>query len=125
MKLLVILSLLATLLLSNSDCGKKKSGAATYKGRLEIAGLCMNYTVALTEGEMADTLLTEEWTDETTNKTYTKVFRLGNPCEFPATIKQGDEFYFMIDTTKGKDCMVCLAYYPTPPKALAIKVVDK
>lgn len=125
MKRFILLSAFATLLLSGSDCGKKKTGNTIYKGRLEIAAICMNYTIAVIEGDMDETAIVENWIDVVTNKTYDNVFRLGNPCNFPGTIKQGDEFYFTIDTTKGKDCAVCMAYYPTPEKALMIKVMEK
>lgn len=124
MKQLILLFTLAILLLSNSDCTKNKS-TVRYKGKLEITGICMNYTIRVTEGNIDPALIVDNWTDETTSKSYDKVFRLGNPCDFPATVKQGDEFYFTIDTAKGKDCAVCMAYYPTPPKALSIKVVTE
>lgn len=125
MKRFIVFSVITTLLLSNSDCSKKKAGRNVYKGKLEIAALCMNYTISVTEkNHLPDSLVEESWTDETTGKTYEDVFRLGNPCEFPATIKQGDEFYFTLDTLKGEECMVCLAYYPTPSRSLDIKVVQ-
>lgn len=124
MKQFILLFTLAILLLSNSDCTKNKS-TVRYKGKLEITGICMNYTIRVTEGNIDAALIVDNWTDETTSKSYDKVFRLGNPCDFPATLKQGDEFYFTIDTAKGKDCAVCMAYYPTPPKALSIKVVTE
>ena len=125
MKLLILLPALAFLLLANSDCSHNKSGKTRYKGKLEIAGICMNYTIRLLEGEIDTSKITAEWTDETTNNHYHNVFGLGSRCNFPDSIKQGDEFYFVIDTTTNKDCIVCLAYYPTPPKKLSIKVVDK
>ena len=71
-------------------------------------------------------MVAASWTDENTGKTYKDAFALGNPCNFPATINQGDEFYFIIDSTKKQEqCIVCMAYYPTPPKKLFIKVVEK
>ncbi|MDZ4796375.1 MAG: hypothetical protein SGI83_19055 [Bacteroidota bacterium] len=124
MKQFILVSALTTLLLSNSDCNKKTSTGTRYKGKLEIAGICMNYTIRVTEGNPDTSIVAANWTDESTKKSYTNVFRLGNPCDFPATIKQGDEFYFTIDTTKGKDCIVCMAYYPTPSKAVSIKIAE-
>lgn len=124
MKHLALLLIMSPLLLSNSDCGKKDT-AEKYKGRLEIAGICMNYTISVQEGNISSDLVADSWTDEQTGKSYEEVFRLGNPCDFPPQIKQGDEFYFLIDTAKGKDCAVCMAYYPTPAKALRIKVVER
>ena len=124
MKLFMLLSAIAVLAISASDCGKKNT-EAKYKGRLEIKGICSNYTISLLEGTIDTTEIATAWTDESTNKSYTDVFALGNPCSFPYTIQQGDEFYFLIDTSKPKDCIVCMAYYPKPAKALSIKVLDK
>jgi hypothetical protein len=122
MKLLLLLSILATLALSNSDC-QSKTAAEKLKGRLEIAGICSNYTIRVLEGDPGKDVVEANWTDETTGKQYDNVFRLENPCDFPATIKQGDEFYFVIDSSNRKPCTVCLAYYPTPTKKLPIKVI--
>lgn len=124
MKQFILLSVLTSLLLSNSDCSKKAKSTSRYKGKLEIAGICMNYTIAVIEGDMDSKLIVPVWTDEGTKKSYTNVFKLGNPCDFPATIKQGDEFYFSIDTAANKTCAVCMAYYPTPEKAVSVKVVE-
>jgi hypothetical protein len=124
MKRLILCSVIATMLLSSSDCSRKKISPVKYKGRLEIAAICMNYTIRVTEGTIDPSLVVDSWTDETTKKSYANVFKLGNPSDFPATIKQGDEFYFTIDTAKGRDCAVCMAYYPTPPKALSIKITE-
>ena len=122
MKRFILLSAFATLLLSSGDCTKKKTSDGRYKGKLEIAGICMNYTISVVAGNMDTSAINASRKDETTNKSYTNVFKLGNPCDFPATIKQGDEFYFTIDSSKSKPCVVCMAYYPTPSKAVSIKV---
>lgn len=125
MKLFILLSAIAVLAISASDCGQKNKEEVKYKGRLEIKGICLNYTISLTEGRIDTSQIAAAWTDESANKLYTNVFALGNPCSFPSTIQQGDEFYFSIDTSKPEDCIVCMAYYPKPSKALAIKVLDK
>jgi hypothetical protein len=65
------------------------------------------------------------WKDESTGKIHTNVFALGSVCSFPANIKEGDEFYFTIDPDPVRNCAVCMAYYPKPPKSVAIKVVTK
>jgi len=122
MRFLFLLSILSTLVLSNSDCQSKKA-TEKMKGKLEIAGICSNYTIRVLEGNPGTNVVEENWTDETTGKKYADVFRLENPCDFPATIKQGDEFYFVIDSTSRPPCTVCLAYYPTPAKKLPIKVI--
>jgi hypothetical protein len=126
MKLLIPLSVALFLTaLSTDKCSKKTTGPVTYKAKLETKALCMNYTLRLLEGSIDPSLIDASWKDESTGKSYTNVFGLANPCNFPATIEQGDEFYFVIDDTKQKECAVCMAYYPTPTKKLSIKVVPK
>ena len=123
MKGVVLLVSIFLLTVSAENCGKKlKPGV--YKGKLEIKQLCMNYTVRLVKGDLDTSKIVSSWTDESTNKTYNNVFGLRNPCQFPHSIKQADEFYFVIDTPSKKECVVCMAYYPTPPRKLAFKVVN-
>lgn len=121
MKFFILYSLLATIILSNSDCSQEK---AVYKGRLEIKGICMNYTISLLGGDIDTSRIVANWTDENIGKSYANVFRLNQPCGFPDTIDAGEEFFFQLDNAE-KDCVVCEAYYPVPPKGLAIKVVNK
>ncbi len=123
MKLFIFLA--AVFLLTVSADGCKKKNKSVYKGRLEIKALCMNYTIKVLEGKTDTSFVTANWTDETTNKSYANVFTLGSPCTFPDSLKEGSEFYFVIDTSGNKQCAVCMAYYPTPPKKLQIKVVEK
>jgi len=126
MKIIIYIIALFYISLSQQDCHKKKATANTvYKGRLEIKGICMNYTIKLLEGKMDTSLIAREWTDETTGKVYTNVFALGNPCSFPSSIEQGEEFSFRIDTAKNQRCVVCLAYYPKPQQHLSIICTGK
>lgn len=124
MKLYSLIPLVFTLPLTMNKC-KDKTEHSTYKGRLEVKGICMNYTIKLIEGSLDTSNIVTEWKDEVTGKTHTNVFALGSACSFPSTINEGDEFYFTIDSTYVSNCAVCLAYYPKPPKAIAIKVVNK
>ncbi len=78
----------------------------------------MNYTIKILEGLIDTSIVEAKWTDEQTKKSYTNVFSLGSPCTFPATINEGDEFYFSIDSSTVQDCIVCMAYYPKPTKHL-------
>lgn len=128
MKRLFILSAIFLLMISAKNCNKteKKNGVfrEVFKAKLEIKAICMNYTVRVIDN--IDTLhVVGNWTDETTKKSYKNVFALANPCDFADSIKQGDEFYFAIDTVSAKPCMVCMAYYPVPAKKLPIKIVNK
>ena len=124
MKLILFLYLALASALSVDGC-KKPSAIASdcFKGRLEIKGQCMNYTIKVLEGKMDTGLIMSTWTDEATGRVHKDVFRLASVCNFPPEIKQGDEFYFRVETTTGsKDCAVCMAYYPTPAKELSIVV---
>src|SRR5690348_14669539 len=123
LQLLILLPGLVFLALTNDTCKNKKIAGNTYKAKLEIKGICSNYTFRLLEGDIDTSRITASWTDETTNKSYRNVFGLANPCTFPASIEEGGEFYFEIDSSGKKDCAVCMAYYPTPPAKLHIKVV--
>jgi hypothetical protein len=126
MKLFILLSCILILTISADQCGKKKNKAAgTFKAKLETKGICMNYTLRLLDGDIDTSMINANWTDESTGKSYNNVFGLGSPCTFPKDIEQGDDFYFVIDTTQKQQCAVCLAYYPSPPRKLSIKVVDK
>jgi hypothetical protein len=125
MKLFLIASTLAVLVAgSDTQCSGNKN-KLRYKAKLEIKALCMNYTLRQVQGPVDTSLVAATWTDESTGKSYKNVFALANPCDFPDSIKQGDEFYFIIDTAKQQRCAVCMAYYPTPPKKLSIKVVPE
>jgi hypothetical protein len=124
MKTVIIAAIVLSLMSTKDGCNKTADNKA-YKGRLEIKGMCMNYTIKLLAGNLDTSLLDSEWIDETTNKSYKNVFALGSRCSFPASIEQGEEFLFTIDTSTVQNCSVCLAYYPTPRKHLSIKVIDK
>jgi hypothetical protein len=124
MKIYVIAPLLLMLAVNAGKCKNKKEGTV-YKGRLEIKAICMNYTIKLLEGNLDTTKVMASWKDESTGKTHSNVFALGSPCSFPSVIKEGDEFYFTIDPNPPRDCAVCMAYYPKPPKSVALKLVNK
>lgn len=116
--------LLAALLLTGATCKSKTQPLAScFKGRLEVKALCMNYTISVVEGKIDTSLVAASWTDESTGRTYTNAFGLGSPCNFPANLNAGDEFYFEIDPAPAQQCNVCMAYYPTPGKKLAIRVL--
>ena len=124
MKIYSLIPLAFIVAIATNKCKNKKADNH-YKGRLEIKAICMNYTIKLLEGSLDTTQVVAEWKDETTGKTYKNVFALGSVCSFPSTIREGDEFYFTIDPDPVRNCAVCMAYYPKPPKSVAIKVVNK
>ena len=124
MKMYSIIPLVIALAFTTNKC-KNKNESNIYKGRLEAKGMCMNYTIKLLEGKLDTSIIVPEWKNEATGKTHKNVFALGSRCSFPSTINEGDEFYFAIDSSYVSDCAVCLAYYPKPPKSIAIKVINK
>lgn len=85
----------------------------------------MNYTISVQQGPIDTAVFAASWTDESTGKAYKNVFALDSRCNFPATLNEGDEFYFTIDSTTVQDCAVCLMYYPVPPKKVKIKVLPQ
>ena len=124
MKTYIVAPFIFILATTTNKC-KNKNESSAYKGRLEVKGMCMNYTIKLLEGNIEASKLMAEWKNEMTGKTHSNVFALGSVCNFPSTLNEGDEFYFSIDTTYVSNCAVCLAYYPKPAKSIAIKVVNK
>ena len=124
MKIYLLAPLVLIFSVTAEKC-KNKSESNVYRGKLEVKGICMNYTIKLLEGDLDTSKYVSEWKDEVTGKTHHNVFALGSACTFPVAIKEGDEFYFTIDSSYISNCAVCLAYYPKPAKSLAIKVVNK
>lgn len=124
MKLMLLLSSFLLLNASTKSCKEAQLPKGCFKGKLEIKALCMNYTISIESKNFDTSMVIANWTDETTAKNYKNVFGLGSRCTFPDSLKEGDEFYFTIDSTSVQNCMVCMAYYPTPVKKLSIKVLN-
>jgi hypothetical protein len=122
MKWMILLAAIG-LLNSENSCSRKTNNSQCYKGRLEIKGICANYTIKILQGPIDSSKISTSWQDENTGKSYTNVFALDSRCSFPTDMKEGDEFYFSLKDENDKDCNVCMAYYPTPPKRLAITVL--
>ena len=118
---IVLFGLIAVSILPAFQCNKDNGLSGCYKGRLEIKGICMNYTIKVLEGNIDTSIIQSNWTDPVTGTSYQNVFALGSVCDFPADINQGDEFYFQIGNVSD-GCAVCLAFYPTPQKHLSITV---
>ncbi|HEX2608912.1 MAG TPA: hypothetical protein VHK91_16120 [Flavisolibacter sp.] len=123
MKLLSLIASLYVLALPQRCQHQKPAAGNCLKGRLEIKGICSNYTIKVVSGNLDTSLLEKTWRDPQTGKTYSDVFGLGSRCSFPDSLKEGDEFYFKIDSSYLQHCMVCMAYYPTPGKHVNIKVL--
>ena len=97
---------------------------SSYKGKLVVKGICMNYVIQVLDSDFDSSLIELNWTNEFSGISFTNVFALGSVCDFPENIEEGDEFNFIIDNSKNNNCAVCLAYSPTPNKYLSITVLD-
>lgn len=108
-------------------CGNDEESTAclnpTLRGRLAVQGICLNYVIQVVAGEIDPELVEAEWTHEFTGETFTRVFRLGNPCNFPENLQEADTFDFvLIPEPLEPSCAVCEAFSPTPEKYLNIRV---
>src|SRR6476469_7531543 len=116
----VLFSLVVCLLFWSCNTVKPVN-TSCFKGRLEIKGACMNYTIKLLEGNMDTSLIVNTWTNESTGKSYSNVFALGSRCSFPADIQEGQEFYFVVDNTTVQNCAVCMNVLSCAPKTIICK----
>ncbi|HYF29736.1 MAG TPA: hypothetical protein VD993_01310 [Chitinophagaceae bacterium] len=110
------------------QCNNKTgSGKGVLKGKLVIKEICAHYVVQVIEGTVDTSMVVNGWKDEKRNTTYDKVFTISNRCSFPANdLKEGDEFEFSFDSNPPpEDCLVCMAFYPTPEKRNAVKITKK
>tara|TARA_B100000809_G_scaffold189260_1_gene187767 strand:- start:241 stop:612 length:372 start_codon:yes stop_codon:yes gene_type:complete len=109
------------------SCSKNNSDTeleSSYKGKLVVKGICMNYVIQVLDSNFDSSLIELNWINEFSGISFTNVFALGSVCDFPENIEEGDEFNFIIDNSKNNNCAVCLAYSPTPNKYLSITVLD-
>ena len=105
------------------SCSKIDAETDCIKGKLLINGICSNITIQVMSGKIDSNLIEKSWEDPETLKKYENVFALKSLCTFPSTLKEGVEFYFVIDNDpKGSECPRCLAYRPVPPKGLMIRI---
>ena len=128
MKQMISLLCVALLITTAYQCNNRTASGSPgkLKGRLVIKEICAHYVVEVTGGKVADSLVTNGWKDDKRGKTYNKVFTVSSRCSFPATLNEGDEFEFNIETNAApENCAVCMAFYPTPPTRNAIKIHPK
>jgi hypothetical protein len=118
--------LVAFFVLLNISCNKTNDTLQNcFKGKLVLKGICMNYVIQITEGNIDKSLYESSWQNPESKITYQNVFRLESICTFPSTIKEGDEFYFSIPKNpKVKNCGQCMAYSPTPNKMIYIEICN-
>ncbi|HEY0679202.1 MAG TPA: hypothetical protein VGD17_13015 [Chitinophagaceae bacterium] len=126
MKKITSISLILLFALSAFQCNNKiLNPDGILKGKLVIKEICSHFVVQVTNGNLDTSVVANNWKDEKRNKTYNNVFTVSNRCGFAAAnLNEGDEFEFRIDKNPPpEDCIVCMAYYETPPKRNAIRIV--
>ena len=118
----ILLALMAIVVICSAyECNNSKSGKL--KGRLVVKELCSHYVVQVIKGGVDSSTVVNNWKDEKRQITFDKVFTVANRCDFPADLKEGDEFEFNFDPNPApQNCAVCMAFYPTPGKTNAIKI---
>ncbi len=111
----------------NISCNKSNDVTEVcFKGKLVLKGVCMNYVIQITEGDINKELYESNWQNPLTNTIYQNVFGLASICNFPSTIKEGDEFYFSIPKNPiVQTCAQCQAFSPTPGKKIHIEICSK
>lgn len=113
--------------LSAYRCNNKAVPAdGILKGKLVIKELCGHYVVQVMNAKLDGSLVANGWRDDKRNQTYDNVFAVSNRCGFAkANLNEGQEFEFTFDKNPPpEDCLVCMAYYPTPDKKNVIRVLQ-
>lgn len=128
MKKISTVLLISAFALSAFQCNNKMvSTDGVLKGKLVIKEICSHYVIQVTSGKLDSSVVTNGWKDDKRGKTYDNVFTVANRCGFgDERLNEGDEFEFRIDKTPApEDCLVCMAFYPTPEKRNAVRIVKK
>ena len=117
---IIFIPLVVFTLCSAYECNKRTSGKL--KGKLVVKELCSHYVVQVIEGSVDTSRIVNGWKDGKRG-TFNSVFTVANRCNFPSALNEGDEFEFTFDANPPpQNCMVCMAYYPTPEKMNSIKM---
>jgi hypothetical protein len=126
MKRLSFLLCILTICITAYRCNNKTVPAdGILKGKLVIKELCGHYVVQVQNAKLDTSLVSNGWRDDKRNKTYDNVFTVSNRCGFAdAALKEGDDFEFQFDKNPPpEDCLVCMAFYPTPRKQNVVRVL--
>jgi hypothetical protein len=107
---------LYVLLVSVAACSPKPQNTliSCFKGKLVKRGICGQRVIQLMSEPLEEIVMASNWTDSMSGKKYENVFTVANPCDFPAAIKEGEDFTFSITTTPGSGCITCYAYTSVP-----------
>ena len=99
---------------STSTASSKADSDGCYSGKLVKKGICGQYVVELQSVDAQGLEIAASWYDSSSSISYQNVFTVANPCDFPATIKQGKTINFTIATSAKNTCSLCEAFTPTP-----------
>lgn len=88
-----------------------------FKGKLVKRGICGQRVIQLISEPTESIVMARNWTDSMSGKKYENVFTVANPCDFPAALKEGEDFTFSITTTPGSGCITCYAYTSVPKES--------
>ena len=87
--------LVAFIILLNISCNKSNDTlVACFKGKLVLKGICMNYVIQITEGDVDESLFESVWQNPLSNTTYQNVFGLAASVLILSLISPS----FMIDS---------------------------
>lgn len=104
-----------------ADSPELNRSTTCFKGKLVKRGICGQRVIQLLSDPSSTVAMAKDWTDSLSNRQYQNVFTVANPCDFPAAIKEGEEFTFSITTNPGSNCITCYAYTPVPAEKNNIK----
>jgi hypothetical protein len=113
--------------INSCKTASKADNTSLLVGKLVISEICSHLVVSVESGNISPDKLTASFRDEKRATSFNNVFTIANTCNFEKTgIKEGDRFYFeIIPNTAQEECMVCMAYYPTPEAKLSITRIKK
>ncbi len=125
MKSKTILKFLMIFVCTSQGCSESTSDDNNLlRGKFALEGICFNHVFTIEDG-VFDMDLVSDWTHPNTSEVYKNAFAIKNICDLPENLKEGDFFNFtVLKNRNASDCVVCLAYSPTPSNGLHVKFVD-
>jgi hypothetical protein len=118
-----LLSVVVLIVSGSTNSCKKTAPQASRLGKFVVYGGCTHFVVQLMDATAADSaVVTNSWTDTSTNITYTNVFGVSNVCTFGGTaadpLQVGDEFYFTLNGPVPQEvCYTCYVWPYAMPAA--------
>jgi hypothetical protein len=118
MKLIFSLFLLPFLVITSFDGCEKKLVESKQQFEVKVIATLCSYTIVEVQTPEFQQLGTA-W------EQYKHVFRVGNPCDLPVGIKEGDILKcYLLEKPIIDQCPTCRAFLETPSLSRSIKVVQ-